>query len=102
MCMLMAGLIGVGVMLGVSLPGIANAVGLPRVLMSLSAIAAGIGMNVINRILITAYIEKKTPEFNNPIMRDLTAGTGIVPKWVSLLALVGYILVIAGIVSFFA
>lgn len=42
---------------------------------------------ITNGLLITRYIETRAPEYANADDWERTAGTGVVPKWVSLLGL---------------
>lgn len=55
---------------------------------------AGVALGIVSFVLylgsatlIRLYIMKRTPELANDESWELTAGTGIVPKWVSLVGL---------------
>ncbi|MBL7047542.1 MAG: hypothetical protein ISR95_07970 [Candidatus Marinimicrobia bacterium] len=62
---------------------------LQRLEVSLVLIIMGIFLYVISMVLTKKYITKKAPEFANDESWELTAGLGVVPKWVSNLGLIG-------------
>jgi len=64
---------------------------------------------IINAILIKRYIETRTPEFasteevsGGKQKWELTAGTGVVPKWVSWIGLAAIASLLALLLPFFA
>lgn len=48
---------------------------------------AGVSLYVGNVVLIRYYVIKRAPELANEGLWEVTAGTGVVPKWVSFLGL---------------
>ncbi|MEN6373185.1 MAG: hypothetical protein ABFD75_00215 [Smithella sp.] len=48
---------------------------------------AGMSLYLGNVLLIRSYVIKRAPELANNEMWEMTAGTGIVPKWISFLGL---------------
>ena len=52
----------------------------------------------INIFLIRYYIRKRTPEFANDDMWEMTAGLGIVPKWVSMIGLLSISVLITAVI----
>lgn len=54
-----------------------------------SVSAAGVVMYFVNIALIHYYISRRAPETLADDSWELTAGTGIVPRWVSVIGLVG-------------
>lgn len=48
---------------------------------------AGVVLYLGNAFLIRSYITKRAPEFADDENWEITAGTGIVPRWVSFLGL---------------
>ena len=72
---------GVGAMRAV------RALGLARWHVALALFAVAAGLYVANAVLIQRYIRRRAPEFANGRDWDLTAGTGIVPQWVSVIGL---------------
>jgi len=62
---------------------------------------AGVGLYLGNVLLIRSYIIKRAPGFANDRMWEMTAGTGIVPKWVSFLGLLAIPAFIAAGIWFF-
>lgn len=72
---------------------------------SLSLIGLGILLYFLNLVLIQYFIKKRTPDFASyeevrPKVQkwELTAGLGIVPKWVSLLGLLAISALVTAIV----
>ncbi len=51
-----------------------------------------------NVFLIRYYIRKRTPELANDEMWEMTAGLGIVPKWVSVIGLLSISAIITAVV----
>ena len=62
---------------------------------------AGVGLYLGNVLLIRSYVIKRSPELANDEMWEMTAGTGIVPKWVSFLGLLAIPAFIAAGIWFF-
>lgn len=59
---------------------------------------AGIAMYILNGILIGHYIRRRAPWVGqNEDLAMATAGTGIVPKWVSAVGLIGTGIALGGI-----
>ncbi|HEV7797247.1 MAG TPA: hypothetical protein VGO73_03765 [Pyrinomonadaceae bacterium] len=56
-----------------------------------------IGLYLLSTILVQYFIKKRAPEFANDQMWELTAGSGIVPKWVSSIGLLSVSAAIAAI-----
>ncbi len=63
--------------------------------------AVGVGLYLGNVLLIRFYIIKRSPELANDEIWEMTAGTGIVPKWVSFLGLLAIPAFIAAGIWFF-
>lgn len=72
--------------------------GVAEWLVSLALIMLAIAMYVGNAALISHYIRKNAPEFANDEMWELTAGLGIVPRWVSCIGLLSISALIAALV----
>ena len=64
----------------------------------LSISVAGLILYFLNIALIRAYISKRAPETLRDESWEETAGTGIVPKWLSAIGMVGMGFVPSGIV----
>lgn len=74
-------------------------------------IIAGILLRIVSNHLTMSYIEKwapglldidatlPPPAHNERYFWEMTAGTGIVPKWVSILGLLSYPTFVVGIVA---
>jgi hypothetical protein len=63
---------------------------------SLSAV--GLLACSVNAILITSFLSRRTPSMLEEDTWELTAGTGVVPRWVSIIGLIGVGLVPSGLV----
>lgn len=61
-------------------------------------VGAGVLLYFINIFLIRSFIKRRAPLTLQDDSWEATAGTGIVPKWVSVLGLVAFGLVPAGLV----
>lgn len=61
----------------------------------------GVALYLGNIFLIRSYVTRKAPEFANDEMWEMTAGLGIVPKWVSFLGLLAIPVFIAAVIWFF-
>lgn len=75
---------------------IVRSFGVPKWQVSLGLVALGIVLYVANALLMHHFIKKRAPDFASDeedgtgvLAWELTAGRGVVPKWVSLLGLVG-------------
>jgi len=64
-----------------------RAFGIQKWVMSLCFLVLAIGLYLLNITLIQYFIKKRSPEFSDDQMWAFTAGTGIVPKWVSSIGL---------------
>lgn len=62
---------------------------------------AGVGLYLGNVLLVRSYVIKLAPGLANDEMWEITAGTGIVPKWVSFLGLLSYPAFISAGIWFF-
>ena len=60
--------------------------------------AVGIALYFLNIFLLRAYIGKRAPTTLENGSWELTAGTGIVPKWVSAIGLIGMGLIPLGFI----
>ena len=65
-------------------------------------ISAGVVLYLVSNFLTVNFIRKRTPDFasDEEVMQgvqkwELTAGTGVVPKWVSLIGLLAIAFVLA-------
>jgi hypothetical protein len=76
-------------------------VGTPPWVAGVVLCAMGAGLYLGNALLIRSYIIRRAPEFANDEMWELTAGLGIVPRWVSFLGLLAIPAFIAAGVWFF-
>lgn len=63
-----------------------------------SLIGIGVALYYSNTVLIGMFISKRAPEALEDGTWEDTAGTGIVPKWVSVIGLIGIGFVPAGVV----
>jgi hypothetical protein len=63
-----------------------------------SVTGAGIVLYFLNIFLVRAYIGQRAPDTLENDTWESTAGTGIVPRWVSVLGLFGMGLIPAGII----
>ena len=63
-----------------------------------SVAGVGIILYFLNIFLIRAYIGEKAPDTLDNGSWELTAGTGIVPKWVSVIGLIGMGFILAGLI----
>jgi nucleoside-specific outer membrane channel protein Tsx len=61
----------------------------------------GVGLYLSNVLLIRSYVIKRAPELANDLTLEMTAGTGIVPKWVSFFGLLTVPAFIAAGIWFF-
>lgn len=61
----------------------------------------GVAFYLGSIFLIRSYVTRKAPEFANDEMWELTAGLGIVPKWVSFLGILAIPAFIAAGIWFF-
>jgi hypothetical protein len=61
--------------------------GLAKWHVSLSLLVLAVLLYLANALLIRFYITKRTPELASDDYWELTAGLGIVPKWVSVIGL---------------
>ena len=75
--------------------------GLPPWVAGVVLCILGVVLYFGNVLLIRSYVIKRSPEFANDAMWEMTAGTGIVPKWVSFLGLLAYPAFIAAGIWFF-
>ena len=66
--------------------------------MTLYLLVLAICLYFLNVALIRYFIKKRAPEFANDQMWEATAGTGIVPKWVSSIGLFSISALIAAVV----
>lgn len=64
-----------------------RAFGIQKWLMSLCLLVVAIALYLLSITLIQYFIKKKAPGSANDQMWELTAGLGVVPKWVSSLGL---------------
>lgn len=64
---------------------------------AISVLGIGIFLYFLNIFLIHYFIKKRAPWFATPDRFELTAGLGIVPKWVSGLGLLGMGFVPSGV-----
>lgn len=64
-----------------------RAFGLARWQVALALVAVAAALYLANAVLIHHFIRRRAPEFANARDWDLTAGLGIVPRWVSALGL---------------
>jgi hypothetical protein len=76
---------------------LSGAFGIQKWVMSLCLLVLAIGLYLLNITLIRYFIKKRSPEFANDQMWEFTAGTGIVPKWVSALGLISIAAAIAAV-----
>lgn len=78
-----------------------ESLGTPPWVAGIALCVVGVALYLGNIALIRSYISKRAPEFANDEMWELTAGTGIVPKWVSFLGLLSFPAFIAAGIWFF-
>jgi len=83
--------------------------GLPYWTYHVLAISTGIVCYVVSALLTRHYIENNAPEFANddemiPGVKnwELTAGLGIVPRWVSVVGLIGLGFILASLFELIA
>jgi hypothetical protein len=74
-----------------------RAFGIQKWLMSLCLLCLAVALYLLNITLIQYFIKKRAPMFANDQMWELTAGRGIVPKWVSSVGLFSISAAIAGL-----
>ena len=75
-----------------------RALEIPKWKMTICLIALAVCLYFLNVVLIRYFIRKRAPEFANDQMWEATAGTGIVPKWVSSIGLFSISALIAAVV----
>lgn len=75
--------------------------GLPPWVAGVVLCILGVVLYFGNVLLIRSYVNKRSHELENNAMWEMTAGTGIVPKWVSFLGLLAYPAFIAAVIWFF-
>jgi len=63
-----------------------------------SVAGVGILLYFANIFLIRSYIAKRAPKTLDNESWELTAGTGIVPRWVSVIGLFGMGFILAGLI----
>lgn len=69
--------------------------GFPLWAATLCLLAVAVGLYALNIRLVFYYIRRRAPEFHNDEMWDLTAGLGVVPRWVSGIGLLAYSPIVA-------
>jgi hypothetical protein len=74
-----------------------RAFGIQKWLLSGCLLVLAIGLYLLSTILVQYFIKKRAPKFANDQMWGLTAGTGIVSKWVSSVGLLSVSAAIAAI-----
>ncbi len=75
-----------------------NALHLHRWQVSAGLLVLGVLLHVIGAYLTKAFIQRRAPDFANDQDWELTAGLGIVPKWVSALGLLALSAVVTAVV----
>lgn len=78
-----------------------HAFAIPKWQASVALAVLGVALHIANVVLIRRYIRVRAPEFANDETWEHTAGLGIVPKWVSILGLLGIAAVIAALLPWF-
>ena len=76
--------------LSVAAMRIARAYEISRAVVAMSLLCVGLLLYVVSAFLTHRYIRQRSPEFASDEMWELTAGIGIVPRWVSLIGIVGF------------
>jgi len=91
--------------LSVAAMRLSRLLGLQRLTISAVFLAAGVVLYVLNNLLIRHYIAQRIPDFAStqeaaPGVQkwELTAGLGVVPRWVSHLGTLGIAAIITAVV----
>ena len=90
--------VAVGAVLALGAIALNLNVGFPLWAASLCLVGLAVTLYMINARLILFYIKKRAPDFYNEETWELTAGLGIVPKWVSKIGLLAYSPIIAVVI----
>lgn len=69
---------------------------------AVAILLVGIGLFALGAVVSRAYVYKNLGVFADRLDWKSFAGTGIVPKWASLIVLLGWIVIFAGLVSLIA
>lgn len=70
---------------------------LPKWQVAATLLVIAVVLYLLNVFLIRHYIRSRVPEFANDQLWEVTAGLGIVPKWVSLIGLLAVSAFIAAV-----
>ena len=97
------GILAAAFLIAVGAEWAAQYCGFPRWVGSVASGLLGVALYVISGVLVPRYILKRAPRaFHRAETWELTAGTGVVPTWVSLLGLLALAAALAAVIPILA